>query len=173
MKILILNASPRPRGVTGTRKKEYERTACENLPSFGRILGSDGGTMKTISISRSRGFRSLLLVMVLAGCTTNITPPSGPAGTEVCFDPAPPRSQWVGGACGWYIDLKLDEATVSTDYTYEQCFTIPSQLSPGDELLVEVTGDWSGAWFGCEEYKYEVPGLLPLYEYFGAFLVTE
>lgn len=130
--------------------------------------------MDTLTTRRSWALGSVFLFAVgLVACTTNITPASGPAGTEVCFEPAPPRYVDFGTACGWYIDLKLGETTKSTDYTYNQCFTIPSQFSPDDELLVVVTGDWSGSWFGCEEYRYEVPGLLDLYQYHGTFLVTE
>ena len=116
---------------------------------------------------------SILILLGLAGCTTDVSPPSGPVETEVCFHPAPPTSWDSGGTCGWFIELQLDETTLSYDYTYDRCFTIPSRFSPGDEILVEVTGDWSQPGFKCELYKLEVPSLLYLYQYHGTFLVTE
>ena len=115
----------------------------------------------------------VLILAGLAGCTTDIDPASGPVETEVCFHPAPPTSWDTGGACGWFVELQLDGTTMSYDYTDDRCFTIPSQFSPGDELLVEVTGDWSQPGFKCGFYKLEVPGLVYLYQYYGTFLVTE
>jgi len=120
-------------------------------------------------------FFLVLIVMGLAGCTTDtdIFPPSGPVETEACFDPAPPTAWDSGGSCGWFIDLQLEGTRRFSDYTYNRCFTIPAIFSPGEELLVEVTGDWAWAGVKCAYFKREDPTLLPLYQYYGTFLVTE
>ena len=119
-------------------------------------------------------FLWILIMAGLAGCTTDISPPSGPVETEVCFDPAPPTGfNDFLRSCGWFIELQLDGTTQSWDYTYDQCFTIPSTFSPGDDIFVEVTGDWGSTWIKCGFDKLEIPGLLYLYQYYGTFLVTE
>jgi hypothetical protein len=131
-----------------------------------------GGIMKGQAPHPKRLFCIILLVSGLTGCTTNIEPPSGPAETEACFYPAPPTSWDSGGSCGWFIELQSGER-IAYQYTDTPCFTIPAEFSPGDELIVEVTGDWGEPGFKCGFLKREVPYLVYFYQFFGTFLVTE
>ena len=127
--------------------------------------------MKSIGSRKSRAFCSLLFVVGLVGCTTNITPPSGPAGTEVCFDPAPIR--WPGWVpelgdilCEWGVRLRLDDNFTLIIHTDDKCFNIPSWYSIGDEITIHV---FSGLGFACELNTEGVPWLT----LYGSFLVTE
>lgn len=124
----------------------------------------------------------LLFALGLLGCTTNITPPSGPVGTEVCFSPAP--FTWFGTdggmeyelfLCPWHVTLTLHRDGSYLHYipTDGQCFNIPasteyptpSVVSAGDEFTVEVYGAMG---FACEPWFQG--SLLSLY---GHFVVTE
>jgi hypothetical protein len=114
----------------------------------------------------------------LVGCgkTMHIAPLSGPVGTNVCFNPAPPTGfDSTLERCGWFIELQKDGTTQWAEYTVDQCFTMPSNIGflPGDEIFVEVTGDWGQIGFECGFQKVEVPELLSLYQYYGTFLLTE
>ena len=121
-------------------------------------------------------FCSIVLIAALIGCTTNITPSSGPVGTEICFDPAPIRGDgYVGGeliTCGWWVYF-LSGDTLGSTYTYENCVDIPTQFSPGDEISITINGDWGGG-LKCEwiDYYTDIPWV-PGYKLFGSFVVTE
>jgi hypothetical protein len=142
----------------------------ERMPTY-----SEGGIMKIEAAGSKWLFLSILIVAGLTGCTTNISPPSGPSETRVCFNPAPPTG--FGGQldrCGWFVELQRDGERRWSRYTENQCFTIPSlTFFPGEEISVEVTGDWGQTGFKCGFQKVELPELLFLYQYYGTFLVTE
>ena len=110
----------------------------------------------------------LLFAVGLVGCTTNITPPSGPVGTEVCFNPAP--FTWIeyetGQLCPWKVWFDLPDepsfmpSPISTD---NKCFTIPSDYPVG-EYAVTVAGQMG---LGCD-----IHFVWPL-DVYGIFTVTE
>lgn len=113
-------------------------------------------------------FFSIVLVAGVVGCTTNLTPPSGPPGKEVCFDPAP--FTWFGAEgefCGWRVALWYDATTSYPGPIFADgnCFTIPTSCSVGDEFLVQVSG---ATFMGCISFQ-------PLWylSAFGHFTVTE
>ena len=114
----------------------------------------------------------LLCLVALSGCSpgpTSIDPPSGPVGTEVCFDPAPPLFEtYLGETCGWFVRVGMDPAVPAlydyVGYVRDNCFEIPSWLqivepfppfdfwdhdvSPGDVLKIYVAPDWGALLFG-------------------------
>lgn len=132
-------------------------------------------TMGLLRSRKSRALCSLLTAIALVGCTTNITPPSGPVDTEVCFDPAPitgTQDNPVGEPlpCGWWVYFHSGD-TVVADYTFETCVDIPPEFSPGDEIFIRINGDWGGIkcaydWFASVPW---VPG----FTLFGDFVVTD
>ena len=109
---------------------------------------------------------SALFVVGLVGCTTNITPPSGPIGTEVCFDPAPFRFIDATGSelCGWSVWMEAaDTSLLEVGTTDDKCFNIPATCSAGLEYTVMVAGKWGP---GCAKY-------FPDSRLYGSFVVTE
>lgn len=128
---------------------------------------------------RLLSFCSIVLIATLLGCTTNVTPPSGPVGTEICFDPMPSTSYQYGSGdtiidCGWWVDFQSGSTAVRT-YSYEECVTVPGDFSPGEDLRVAVTGDLAeGAHFKCQwiDYYELLPGV-PGWKLHGYFLVTD
>ena len=125
--------------------------------------------MEKVAVRRLWTVCSILLFAVgLVGCTTNITPPSGPVGTEVCFDPAPftfidPTPP--GELCPWIVSFDLpDEPSFRPYpiYTDNTCFTIPSDYPVG-EYNVAVAGQMG---LGCDI-------TLWVYGADGIFTVTE
>ncbi len=128
---------------------------------------------------------SLLLAVLLAGicgCSpepTEIDPPSGPVGTQVCFNPTPPRFVGVTGeTCGWYVVLTSHsgyDTAFDRFYTYENCFELPSgEFFAGDVVTVEVHPDWYAglAAYWCDA-AFPQPPLDGLGVLYGTFLVTE
>jgi hypothetical protein len=125
--------------------------------------------MEKVPVRRLWTVCSILLFAVgLVGCTTNITPPSGPVGTEVCFNPAPFTfiDYQTGQLCPWILWFRLpDEPSFRPYpiYTDNKCFTIPSDY-PFGEYTVTVAGQMG---LGCDIH---FAGQFPLY---GSFTVTE
>ena len=110
-------------------------------------------------------------VVALIGCTTNITPPSGPTGTEVCFDPAPIRlpgwdSELGDILCDWGVRLRSGDNSAPIIHTDDMCFNIPSAYSVGDEITIHV---FSGLGFACELNTEGVQGL----SLYGSFIVSD
>jgi hypothetical protein len=101
--------------------------------------------MEKATIRRLWAVCSILLFAVgLVGCTTNITPPSGPVGTEVCFDPAPFTfvAYQTYQLCPWTVLFRFpDEPSFLPDPipTDDQCFTLPYDYPVG-EYTVAVAG---------------------------------
>jgi hypothetical protein len=132
--------------------------------------------MKSISRRKLMAFCWLLFVIGLLGCTTNITPPSGPAGTEVCFDPAPiAGTQFNPGGdplpCGWWVYFQSGDTSGST-YTWESCVDIPEHFVPGDEIFIRINGDDGG--IKCHWVdEFQLFPWVPGYTLFGSFVVTE
>ena len=128
---------------------------------------------------RSWTLSSMVLVATLVGCTTNVTPPSGPVGTEICFDPMPLTDYQYGIGdtvidCGWWVDFQSGLKVVRT-YTWEECLPVPEDFSPGEELRVAVTGDTAQfSHFKCQwiDYYELLPGV-PGWKLHGYFLVTD
>jgi hypothetical protein len=127
-------------------------------------------------------FYSILVAAALVGCETTVIPPSGPVGTEICFDPMPNTAYQPGYPgevidCGWWVefrgDLQAGFKTVST-YTWEECLPVPDDFLPGDQLRVTVTGDTGYGYFKCQwiDYFQFFPGV-PRWKLTGYFLVTE
>ena len=130
-----------------------------------------------------RGLRMFGLILIVGGfigCTTNITPPSGPVGTEVCFDPAPITLFQLGGdeiyPCGWFVDFESEDDAIC-GYTYETCIQIPSDppyFSPGEEILITITGDTGYGLFKCGFIDFfDDTDWVPGFKLYGSFLVTE
>ena len=133
--------------------------------------------METGTAGRWWAFCAIILIATLAGCTTNVTPPSGPAGTEVCFDPAPITFPdlygEIVGDCGWWVDFQSSDEHDHT-YTYERCVTIPPQFLPGDLIFMTVTGDTADGFFKCKFVDFFQDILwVPGFKLFGSFVVTE
>jgi hypothetical protein len=127
---------------------------------------------------RLLAFSSMVLIVTLVGCTTNVTPPSGPVGTEVCFDPMPTTAYQDGGGhpvidCGWWVDFQSGLEAVHI-YTYEECLPVPEVFSPGEDLRIAVTGDTAQGNFKCDwiDYFELLPGV-PGWKLHGYFLVTD
>ena len=125
--------------------------------------------MERVAIRRLWAVCSILLFAVgLVGCTTNITPPSGPVGTEVCFDPAP--FTFVDDVertpCPWHVWMETPdgESFIEVGETYDKCFDIPAECLVGREYTVTVAGKWS---IGCSLY-FPYPAA-----FYGSFVVTE
>lgn len=116
--------------------------------------------------------RAVLVVFAagLIGCTTNITPPSGPVGTEVCFDPAPFTSidQLSGALCPWDVVLWPDDDlhALPKIYSDDKCFNIPSACLVGHEYTIQVSGRWG---LGCD-VSFQPAQWLSVW---GSFVVTE
>ncbi len=119
----------------------------------------------------------LLLAVGLVGCTVNVTPPSGPVDTELCFDPMP-RTLYQRGSsgpinCGWWIDFESPGKEVH-DYIYDNCVTLPSDFSAGDEVSITITGDTAQDYFKCHWINYfEALPWVPEFKSYGSFQVTE
>ena len=137
--------------------------------------------MKT-SLQSSFALLLLVLCLGICGCSpepTNIDPPSGPAGTQVCFNPTPPRFVGVtGGTCGWYVVLASHsgyDTAFHRFYAYENCFEMtPDEFSAGDVVTVEVHPDWYAGLFAywCDA-AFPQPPLDRLGVLHGTFIVTE
>ena len=134
--------------------------------------------MKTRTMSRLWILGLILFAAGSVSCTTNVTPPSGPVGTEICFDPMPNTAYQSGGGdtvtdCGWWVDFQSGLKAVRT-YTREECLPVPEDFSPGEDLRVAVTGDTAQGNFKCEwiDYYELLPGV-PGWKLHGYFLVTE
>jgi hypothetical protein len=101
--------------------------------------------VEKIAIRRLWTVCSILLFAVgLIGCTTNFTPPSGPVGTEVCFDPAPFTfvDYTSGQLCPWIVLFEIPDEPSFNPYPIfpdDKCFTIPSDYPVG-EYTVAVAG---------------------------------
>ncbi len=132
--------------------------------------------MAAESCRGSRAWLVLLSIALCMGCTTNLTPPSGPVGTEVCFDPAPING-WAFGAgdehipCGWWVYFDSGDVQGSA-YTYEPCVEIPEYFAPGDEISIRINGDEGGIKCSWVDVFQRIPWV-PGYTLFGSFSVTE
>jgi len=124
--------------------------------------------MENVAIRRLWAVCSMLLFAVgLVGCTTNITPPSGPVGTEVCFDPAPFTfvDYQTLQLCPWIVLFELPDEPSFNPYPIfpdDKCFTIPSDYPVG-EYTVAVAGQMG---LGCDLTMW-------VYGAHGIFTVTE
>jgi hypothetical protein len=134
--------------------------------------------MEKVAIRRLWAVFSVVLIATLVGCTTNVTPPSGPVGTEICFAPMPTTKYQEGSGdtiidCGWWVDFQSGLKVVRT-YTYEECLPVPEDFSPGKELRVAVTGDTGEGGLKCQwiDYYQLLPGV-PGWKLHGYFLVTD
>jgi hypothetical protein len=127
-------------------------------------------------------FGLILFATGSVGCTTDIAPPSGPAETEICFNPTPAtlyRIQYDGEGveevidCGWWVDFRSADEVVSI-YSLESCVRIPQEFLPGDDLSITVTGDTGYGFFKCQwiDFFKGFPGV-PGWKLTGHFKVTD
>ena len=112
------------------------------------------------NVMRSIWVAMLAALVFLFGCM-KVTPPSGPAGTYVCFSNPPPEP-YCGGFTErpWIVKYYVNaEFFGCCEYCNAENVHIPDQVRPGDTVLISV--------YGC------IPFSTVCWNRWGSFQVTE